>query len=339
MAFSIQTNVNSLIAQENLRVNSNFQSQTIQRLTSGYRINSSADDAAGLAIANKFRSDTTELSQGVRNANDGISQLQIIDGGMNNVSKMLDRLRTLATQSASATFSDDGRKVANSEFQSLLTEIDRQSQAIGLDTGGQFAKTLNVFIGGGKAAGTGANSTANGGVSIDLSGSSVDTKSLGLKGMQAVAGSADLGATSATSVSQIVGNAANKAALATPGNTTFDFSGAGFADGSKFAVAVNLGGVSDTATLAAAINAGIQNASNGTTPAAAAFKAAGIVASVHTDGNGGQQLAFTSSTSAFQVQAGDQMSNALMGNFSAGAAGASMNTQVIGQATAAGSTS
>src|ERR1043165_10067941 len=114
MAFSIQTNVNSLIAQENLRVNSNFQSQTIQRLTSGYRINSSADDAAGLAIANKFRSDTAELSQGVRNANDGVSQLQIIDGGINNVSKMIDRLRTLAAQSASDPFTGD-RNVLNSE--------------------------------------------------------------------------------------------------------------------------------------------------------------------------------------------------------------------------------
>ena len=57
MSLSIQTNVNSMIAQENLRVNSDFQSRTIQRLTSGYRINSSADDAAGLAIANQFRSD------------------------------------------------------------------------------------------------------------------------------------------------------------------------------------------------------------------------------------------------------------------------------------------
>src|SRR5436309_10645793 len=104
MAFSIQTNVNSLIAQENLRVNSNFQGQTIQRLTSGYRINSSADDAAGLSIANKFRADVSELSQGVRNANDGVSQLQIIDGGLNNISKMLDRMKTLATQSASSTF-------------------------------------------------------------------------------------------------------------------------------------------------------------------------------------------------------------------------------------------
>ncbi len=72
MSLSIQTNENSLVAQENLRVNSNFQSQTIQRLTSGYRIHSSADDAAGLAVANKFRSDVAELTQGVRNGNDGV---------------------------------------------------------------------------------------------------------------------------------------------------------------------------------------------------------------------------------------------------------------------------
>src|SRR6478752_3385776 len=115
MAFSIQTNVNSLIAQENLRVNSNFQSQTIQRLTSGYRINSSADDAAGLAVANKFRSDTAELTQGVRNANDGISTLQILDGGLNNISKMLDRMKTLATQSASSTFTGN-RDTLNDEY-------------------------------------------------------------------------------------------------------------------------------------------------------------------------------------------------------------------------------
>src|SRR5918996_1118632 len=104
MSLSIQTNVNSLMAQDNLRVNSDFQSRTIGRLTSGFRINQSADDAAGLAVANKFRSDIVELAQGVRNANDGISALQIVDGGLNNVSKIIDRLKTLATQSASATF-------------------------------------------------------------------------------------------------------------------------------------------------------------------------------------------------------------------------------------------
>src|SRR6516164_209930 len=118
MAFSIQSNINSLVAQENLRVNSNFQSQTIQRLTSGYRINSSSDDAAGLAIANKFRSDISELTQGVRNANDATAQLQIIDGGMSNIGKMLDRLKTLATQSASDSFTGD-RSTLNSEYQTL----------------------------------------------------------------------------------------------------------------------------------------------------------------------------------------------------------------------------
>src|ERR1700719_1972039 len=104
MPFSIQTNVNSLIAQENLRVSSNFQNQTIQRLTSGYRINSSGDDAAGLAVANQYRADISELTQGVQNANNGLSQLQIVDGGLNNISQMLDRMKTLAAESASGTF-------------------------------------------------------------------------------------------------------------------------------------------------------------------------------------------------------------------------------------------
>jgi len=335
MAFSIQTNVNSLIAQENLRVNSNFQSQTIQRLTSGFRINSSGDDAAGLAIANKFRSDTAELMQGVRNANDGVSTLQIIDGGMNNVSKMLDRLRTLATQSASDTFTGD-RSVLNSEFQSLLTEIDRQAQSIGLDTNGQFAKSLSVFVGGGKAAGTGGLSTSNGTVSVDLSKSSVDTRSLGLKGLQVVAGTADLGAGSSThTVAQILADSSNTTASA--GFTDFYFSGAGFSDSNKVKVSVNTSGVTDITTLASAINTAIENAGNGSTQAATAFKNAGIVASVHTDANGGQQLAFTSSTAAFQVEAGDRMANAFLGNLS-GTTGTALATTVTSGNTAAAAT-
>src|SRR5438094_7994116 len=147
MAFSIQTNVNSLIAQENLRVNSNFQNMTIQRLTSGFRINSSGDDAAGLAIANKFRSDTSELMQGVRNANDGVSQLQIMDGGMNNIGKMLDRLKTMATEYASATFTGD-RGVLNKEYQTLVSEIDRQAQGIGLSSGRHLAQGAGAYTGG-----------------------------------------------------------------------------------------------------------------------------------------------------------------------------------------------
>src|SRR5690242_4294633 len=179
MSISIQTNVNSLVAQENLRVNSSFQSRTIQRLTSGYRINQSGDDAAGLAIANKFRSDTAELTQGVRNANDGISQLQIMDGGMSNISKMLDRLKTLATQSASDTFTGD-RSVLNKEYQSLVGEIDRQAQSIGLNTKGRFASQMSVFIGGGVST-TGQMDTNNGSISMNFKSATVDGKALGLK--------------------------------------------------------------------------------------------------------------------------------------------------------------
>src|SRR5438270_193541 len=333
MSFSIQTNVNSLIAQENLRVNSNFQSQTIQRLTSGYRINSAGDDAAGLAIANKFRSDTAELMQGVRNANDGISTLQVIDGGMNNVSRMLDRLRTLAVQSASDTFTGD-RSVLNSEFQGLLSEIDRQAQSIGLDQNGQFARSLSVFIGGGKASGTGGISTSNGSVALDLRSASVDTRALGLKGLQVIAGTQDIGAGSSThTVAQILADTSNTTVA--PGYSDLYFAGPGFADGSKVKVSVNLAGVTDITTLTTALNSAIQSAGNGVSQAATAFKNAGVVAAVYTDANGGQQLQFTSSTTAFQVEAGDRLANALLGNLS-GTTGTAIATTVVGAASTAG---
>jgi flagellin len=172
MAVSIQTNVSSLIAQENLRVTNEFQSRTIQRLTSGYRINSSGDDAAGLAVANKFRADVAELTQGVRNANDATSVLQLVDGGLNNISKLLDRLKTLASQSASGTFTGN-RTTLNNEYQALLAEINRQAANIGLNNGGVNNKVLGIYIGGG-------STQANAQVSIDLSGNSNQMDSAGL---------------------------------------------------------------------------------------------------------------------------------------------------------------
>ena len=190
MSYSFQTNVTSLLAQQNLRTNSDFQSRTITRLTSGYRINSSGDDAAGLAVANKLRSDTAELTQGVRNANDGISILQIVDGGLNNISNILDRLKTLATQSASSTFSGD-RATLNNEYQSLLSEITRQAANVGLSTGavgGRFNGNLGIYIGGG------AGVLANGNVSVDLSGNNnqVDANGLGIGSSSVLGGGTNL---------------------------------------------------------------------------------------------------------------------------------------------------
>ena len=174
MSLSIQTNVASLVAQNNIRVNTAFQSNTIQQLSSGFRINSSADDAAGLAVANKYRGDTEELKQGVLNAQNGVSALQIVDGGLNNISTILDRLRTLATESASATFTGD-RSTLNTEYQGLLTEINRQASNVKLNTGGTYNTNLVTYVGGG-------SNSANAQVSVDLSGATnaVDSTALGI---------------------------------------------------------------------------------------------------------------------------------------------------------------
>ena len=171
---SIQTNVASLFAQENLAVNTSFQTKTIEQLTSGYRINSSADDAAGLAVANGYRSSIAELNQGVLNANNGISELQIVDGGLNNISSILDRLKTLATESASTTFTGD-RNTLNTEYQSLLGEITQQASNIGLSASGKYNVQNQIFIGGG-------SSVSNSQITIDLSGTQnqVDSTGLGL---------------------------------------------------------------------------------------------------------------------------------------------------------------
>jgi len=340
MAYSINTNIASLQAQEYLRTTSDFQNKTINRVTSGLRIISSGDDAAGLAIANGLRSDRAVLTQGIRNANDGLSTLQTIDGGLNNISQLLDRARTLAAQSASGTFNGD-RAVLNSEFTSVLAEIDRQAQAIGLNNGGTFAASLGVFIGGGRGTSNAAQ-ISNGSVSVDLSTSTVDAQSLGLKGYQAAGGTAgttDIGANSATSVANILADATNIASEAVSGFSDFYFRGPGFADGDRIRVSVNLSGVTDSATLATAINTAIDAAGNGGSQEATAFKNAGIRASVVTDSaTGKQQLAFTSSSTAFQVAAGDRVSNALLGSYSAGATGNALTYGVTGGAASAATT-
>ncbi len=144
-------------------------------MTSGYRINASGDDAAGLAVANSYRTVVAELNQGIRNANDGLSQLQIVDGGLNNISKMVDRLRTLATQAASDTFVGD-MSTLDDEFNAIKTEIDRQAANIGLTPEGPTARSSEVYVGGG-------NIQANSIVILDLTDTSVvDSTGLGING-------------------------------------------------------------------------------------------------------------------------------------------------------------
>jgi flagellin len=317
---SIQTNVNSLVAQENLNINNEFQSKTIQQLTSGYRINSSGDDAAGLAVANQYRNSVSELTQGVANGNDGVAQLQIMDGGISNISQILDRLKTLASQSSSGTFTGD-RNVLNNEFQTDITEIDRQAQSIGLNTGGGFAKSLGIYMGGGGGS-TAASVLANGVVTVDLSNSTVDSQSLGLTGMQTGNTGYDL---STSNIAAIVNNGSNT--TVSPGATQFLLYGPGFGQG--VAVNVATAAITDGASLVTAVNQAITSAGVSNT----ALANAGITASMTTDPTTQRQvLTFSSGQSAFQVRAGDRMANAFLGNTGANGLGNSLSSPLAGNA-------
>jgi len=169
-SFSVVSNVSASNAQANL-VNTNLMLQkTITRLSSGFRINQSGDDAAGLAVANSYRSTQAILNQGIRNANDGLSTLQIKDSALNNVSNLLDRLATLATQSASAGFTGS-RTVLDNEFQDVLTEITREVGAAGLDT----TQGFSVFISAGATGTVGGTIGAADTTTLAINTSAIDT--------------------------------------------------------------------------------------------------------------------------------------------------------------------
>jgi flagellin len=172
-SFSVVNNLAALDSQRNLYFSNLGLNKTLARMSSGHRIVDAGDDAAGLAIANKLRADATALDQAVRNANDGISIIQIADGSLSKMTSLLTRAVTLAEQSASGTIGDSERSTINVEYQQILNEIDRvvsvanfkgenlfsssgaitKSIYVG-DT--QNASTITVSIGGSGGAGTSA---------------------------------------------------------------------------------------------------------------------------------------------------------------------------------------
>lgn len=170
-SFSVVSNISASNAQANLGSTSVSLQRAITRLSSGYRINQSGDDAAGLSVANSYRSEQAVLSQGIRNANDGLSSLQIQDGALSNVSTLLDRLATLATQAASESSSVD-RTALNAEFQDVKTEIDREVAVVGLDVAAAF----EVFVSNDGADGLVGGTIAAAGVAdLGLTLSAIDT--------------------------------------------------------------------------------------------------------------------------------------------------------------------
>ncbi|MEO8248423.1 MAG: flagellin [Burkholderiales bacterium] len=128
MASTINTNINSLNAQRNLGVSQGSLATSMQRLSSGLRINSAKDDSAGLAISERMTSQVRGMNQAVRNANDGISLAQTAEGALGEIGNNLQRIRELSVQSSNATNSTTDRAALNNEVKQLVSEIDRVSK-------------------------------------------------------------------------------------------------------------------------------------------------------------------------------------------------------------------
>jgi len=125
MGLRIQTNMQSLNAQRTLGITTKANDESVEKVSSGYRINKASDDAAGLAISEKLKADIRGLNMAKRNANDGISLLQTAEGGMNEIGNILTRLRELAVQGASDTIGNKDRNFIHKEFNALKDEVDR----------------------------------------------------------------------------------------------------------------------------------------------------------------------------------------------------------------------
>lgn len=164
MGLRVNTNVASLNAQRHLYNTTSRFGKSMERLSSGLRINRSGDDAAGLAISESLKSDIRALQQASRNAADGISLVQTAEGSLDEVNNILLRLRELAEQAATETLGEDERVYMNNEFQELLDEINRISSTAefnGIKLLDGTAQTLRVQVG----IGTDATTSA---VSINL---------------------------------------------------------------------------------------------------------------------------------------------------------------------------
>ncbi|WP_413529607.1 flagellin [Rahnella inusitata] len=200
MAQVINTNSLSLMTQNNLNKSQSALGTAIERLSSGLRINSAKDDAAGQAISNRFTSNITGLTQASRNANDGISVAQTTEGSLSEINNNLQRIRELSVQASTGTNSDSDLTSIQDEITSRLSEIDRvsgQTQFNGVKVLASN-QTMKIQVG------------ANDGQTISIDLQKIDSSSLGLNGFS-VSGS---GLKTSDAITQIPGTGANAAPVA-----------------------------------------------------------------------------------------------------------------------------
>jgi flagellin len=190
MALTINTNVASLNAQRNLGKSQGALNTSLQRLSSGMRINSAKDDSAGLAISDRMTSQIRGLNQAVRNANDGISVAQTAEGAMGEVTNILQRMRELAVQSGNDSNSASDRTSLQAEVDQLISEIDRIADTT------EFNETkLLDGTGSSLSFQVGARGTSNDKISINVGNLDMTTATLGVDAVDLSAAGSDIEAT------------------------------------------------------------------------------------------------------------------------------------------------
>ena len=178
MSLTVNTNLAALNAQRNVSKVQTGLAQSVERLSSGLRVNSAKDDAAGLAISMKLTSQVRSLNQAIRNAQDGISVVQTAEGGMNEIHNILTRMRELAQQASTGTLASGDRTALNNEFSDLKSEITRISDTTEFNGLSLLNGTLS---GSGVSLQVGINNTSNDRIAV--SGTTfydIDASSIGL---------------------------------------------------------------------------------------------------------------------------------------------------------------
>lgn len=155
--FRVNTNVPAIFAQRQLAVTSNMLQSNLEKLSSGLRINRAGDDAAGLAISERFRTQVNGLKQAQKNIQDGISLIQTAEGGIETISDMLQRLRTLSVQASNDTLTTTDRALIQLEFNQVISEIDRQASTVNFNTRNLLTGTYSAVGGTSMVLQVGAN--------------------------------------------------------------------------------------------------------------------------------------------------------------------------------------
>ena len=231
MALTILNNIAAIAAENQLNITSGNLSSTLQQLSSGSRINSGADDPAGLAIANGLAANVAALTQSSSNATDGVGELQVADGALSQVTTLLDRAVTLATESATGTVSNPQRTALDAEYQSIKAEIDSIGSTTNYNGGQVFTNnTLNVFLSDGSTSGSS---------NIGVTTSTLSANGLNLGGAVAATGTLTQGpAPAAVAATNTLTGANFTEATAAAGTLTITGGGNDIANND----AVNIGG-------------------------------------------------------------------------------------------------